>query len=82
MESLSWDKYSSRILVLITDAGPLPSGDKHASVRMDVTEMADFARTRGIWISVLHIKSPGGRQNHAYCQTYCYQISFHLLMAI
>lgn len=65
VESLSWDKYSSRILVLITDAGPLPSGDKHASVRMDVTEMADFARTRGIWISVLHIKSPGGRQNHA-----------------
>ena len=65
VESLNWNAYSSRILVLITDAGPLPSSDKYASVKMDVTEMADFARAHGIWISVLHIKSPGGRQNHA-----------------
>ncbi len=64
VESLNWNAYSSRILVLITDAGPLPSSDKYASVKMDVTEMADFARAHGIWISVLHIKSPGGRQNH------------------
>lgn len=65
VDSLSWDKYSSRIVVLISDAGPLPASDAYASVKMDVAEMADYARTHGIWISVLHIKSPAGKHNHA-----------------
>ncbi len=68
VESLSWSGYSSRLILLITDAGPLKSTDKYASVSMGPNELNDFARQKGIWITALHIKSPGGAKNHAYAE--------------
>ena len=68
VEALNWSDYSSRLILLITDAGPLKSGDKYASVTMGVNELNDFARQKGIWITVLHIKSPGGAKNHGYAE--------------
>jgi serine/threonine-protein kinase PpkA len=65
LESLSWDNYESRIVILISDAGPLPIGDSGASVRMDVGEMQDYAKTKNIWITVLHVQTPAGARNHA-----------------
>ena len=68
VEALNWSDYSSRLILLITDAGPLKNGDKYASVTMGVNELNDFARQKGIWITVLHIKSPGGAKNHGYAE--------------
>lgn len=68
VESLDWSGYSSRLILLITDAGPLKSTDKYASVNMGPNELNDFARQKGIWITALHIKSPGGAKNHAYAE--------------
>ena len=68
VEALNWGDYSSRLILLITDAGPLKNGDKYASVTMGVNELNDFARQKGIWITVLHIKSPGGAKNHGYAE--------------
>ena len=68
VETLNWGDYSSRLILLITDAGPLKSTDKYASVSMGPSELNDFARQKGIWISILHIKSPGGAKNHAYAE--------------
>ncbi|MDO5484631.1 MAG: vWA domain-containing protein, partial [Desulfovibrionaceae bacterium] len=68
VESLSWEDYSSRLILLITDAGPLKSSDKYASVKMGVNEVNDFARQKGIWVTTLHIKSPGGAANHRYAE--------------
>jgi serine/threonine-protein kinase PpkA len=64
VDALNWGPYASRMIILLTDAGPLPAGDSYASVKMDVRELADYARTRGIWLSATHIQSPAGRQNH------------------
>lgn len=68
VEELNWSEYTSRLILLITDAGPLKSDDKYASVKMGVNELNDFARQKGIWITVLHVKSPGGAKNHSYAE--------------
>ena len=68
VESLSWGDYSSRLILLVTDAGPLRADDKYRSTPMAAGEMNDFARQKGIWISTLHIKSPKGSGNHAYAE--------------
>lgn len=68
VQDLNWEEYSSRLILLITDAGPLKSGDPYASVAMGVNELNDLARQKGIWITVLHIKSPGGARNHGYAE--------------
>ncbi len=65
LDSLQWSDYSTRMLIVITDAGPLPPSDPYATVKMDMPELADYARTKGVRLSALHIKSPKGKKNHA-----------------
>jgi serine/threonine-protein kinase PpkA len=65
VDSLSWDNYESRIIILISDAGPLPAGDSSAAGRMDVSEMQDYAKSKNIWITALHVRTPAGARNHA-----------------
>ncbi len=64
LDSLSWSDYSTRMLIVITDAGPLPTTDPYATVKMDMPELADYARTKGVRLSALHIKSPKGKKDH------------------
>ncbi len=64
LDSLSWSDYSTRILITITDAGPLSPSDPYATVKMDMPELADYARTKGVRLSALHIKSPKGKKDH------------------
>ena len=64
IDQLSWQDYNTRMLILITDAGPLHPNDPHASVKMDMPELADYARTKGVRLSVLHIKSSKGKADH------------------
>lgn len=68
IDSLHWKNYASRVLLLVTDAGPLKSKDKYASTGMDSAEMADYMRTNNIWSTVLHIKSPSNKNNHEFAQ--------------
>ncbi len=65
IDSLSWDEYNTRMIILITDAGPLSSADPYATVQMDMPELADYAKMKGIRISAMHIKSPKGKNDHA-----------------
>ncbi|MBQ2477130.1 MAG: VWA domain-containing protein [Desulfovibrio sp.] len=68
IESLSWEDYDSRIVMLVSDAGPLRQEDRYASVRMGPAELDDFAKQKGIWIVALHVKSPSGKKNHQYAE--------------
>ena len=65
VDALNWGPYASRMIILLTDAGPLPASDPYASVKMDVRELADYAKTRGIWLNATHIQSPSGKNNHS-----------------
>ena len=68
VESLSWQDYDSRIILLVTDAGPLPSDDPYASVAMQPSELNDFASQKGIWIVAVHVKTPAGARDHDYAE--------------
>ena len=68
VDELQWKDYQSRIIVLISDAGPLPPGDPLAATRMAPAEMLDYAKAKNIWLTVAHIRSPGGGKNHAYAE--------------
>ncbi len=64
LDELSWNDFTTRMLIVISDAGPIPSTDPYATVKMDMPELGDYARSKGVWISALHIKSPRGQKNH------------------
>ncbi len=64
IDKLSWDKYPSRLLILISDAGPVPASDVYSSTGMDAAEIRDYARAQNIWITVLHVQSPVGAKDH------------------
>ena len=66
VDSLSWKDYASRVMLLLTDAGPIGGSDRYSSTRMDPAEIADYLRTNGIWLTALHVKSPSGKKDHAY----------------
>lgn len=68
VDDLSWEDYHSRVIVLITDAGPLPTDDPLAHTRMAPVEMLDYAKAKQIWLTVAHVQSPRGRSNHKYAE--------------
>ena len=54
------------MLLLITDAGPLPLSDANASTSLDVQELADLAASRNIRLVVAHVRTPAGKGNIDY----------------
>ena len=68
IDSLNWGPYSTRLILLVTDAGPLRGNDPYASQRLGAAEMNDLARQKGIWITTMHVKTLGGSKNHAYAE--------------
>ena len=67
-ESLKWEDYDSRIILLVTDAGPLPPTDRYRSVFMEPRELNDYTRKKGIWTVVVHVQSPAGKKDHESAQ--------------
>jgi serine/threonine-protein kinase PpkA len=68
VDTLSWKDYASRVMLLVTDAGPIRGADKYSSTKMDPSELADYLRTNSIWLTALHVKSPSGMKDHAYAE--------------
>ena len=68
IDGLNWGDYQSRVLVLITDAGPLPPGDPLAGTRMAPAEMLDYAKSKNVWLTVAHVRAPAGAKDHAYAE--------------
>lgn len=65
LDDLDWRPYANRVLLLITDAGPLPLSDPYASTSLDVREMADLAASRNVRLVVAHVRTPAGKENAA-----------------
>ncbi len=68
VERLNWQDYDSRLILLLTDAGPLPGDDRYRSVSLAPQELNDFAAQKGIWIVAAHIRTQAGRENIEYAQ--------------
>lgn len=67
-DSLSWDQFSARAMLLITDAGPLGAGDSTAKTGMSPEAMADYLRTNNIFLTTFHVRTPAGKKDHSYAE--------------
>lgn len=68
IQDLSWDEYNSRIIMLVTDAGPLGAGDPTSQTGMSPADIADKLRDNSIYLAALHVKSPSGKKDHRYAE--------------
>ncbi|MCR4666328.1 MAG: VWA domain-containing protein [Desulfovibrio sp.] len=65
-EKLSWDNYGSRIMLMVSDAGPLGAGDPTSLTGFSAEALADYLRQRKIYLTCVHVKGASNRKNHAY----------------
>ncbi|MDR0356035.1 MAG: VWA domain-containing protein [Deltaproteobacteria bacterium] len=64
IEGLDWDPYTGRIILLITDAGPLPMNDRYNSTQHSPYSIAGLAKSKNINVIPVHIKTAAGRSDH------------------
>jgi serine/threonine-protein kinase PpkA len=60
IDGLTWDPYKGRVIILITDAGPLPITDPYISTMIGLSGVVDKAKKKNIRLVSLHIRTPGG----------------------
>jgi len=65
IETIDWSGYYARYIVLITDAGPRLDGDPLGATGLDGASLRDLARDRNIALSVFHLRTPAGADDHA-----------------
>ena len=58
LDKLNWAPYQSRIMLLITDAGPIRNDDPYSTTGMNEAEIADMAAAKGVRTFVLHLRTP------------------------
>ncbi len=60
IDKLDWDPYQGRMIILITDAGPLPITDPYISTMIGLSGVVDRAKKKNIKVVVLHVRTPSG----------------------
>lgn len=64
IDEIDWSPYGARYMVLITDAGAIDGDNKLSGTGLDSKQLRLEAGNRGIAIYTLHLKTPGGKDNH------------------
>ncbi|WP_162901510.1 vWA domain-containing protein [Breoghania sp. L-A4] len=63
-ESMNWDTFGGRYIILVTDAGPRESGDAAAYGALAVSEVQQRAEEEKVSIFTMHLKTASGRFDH------------------
>lgn len=66
VDNLSWGDYGSRVLMLVTDAGPLGAGDPTSATGLSPEALADYLKRNKMYLTALHVKNPRSASNQAY----------------
>lgn len=66
VDHLDWQDYGSRVMMMVTDAGPLAADDPASATGFSPQTLADYLRARKIYLTALHVKNPRSVQNQAY----------------
>jgi len=75
VQAIDWRGYYARYIILITDAGPRGADDSLSSTGLDAAALRRLAADKDIAISVFHLKTPTGADNHDYAETEYRQLS-------
>jgi hypothetical protein len=68
IRAVDWGDYYARYVVLITDAGPREASDPLSATGFDAASLQRLAADKDIAVGVFHLKTPVGRDNHAYAE--------------
>ena len=68
LRAVDWGDYYARYVILITDAGPREASDPLSATGFDAASLQRLAADKDIAIGVFHLKTPAGRDNHAYAE--------------
>ncbi len=64
-ESMNWDLFGGRYVVLVTDAGPRTPGDDAEYGALAIPELQQRAEQEGVSIFTMHLKTSAGRFDHS-----------------
>ena len=61
LDEIDWSPMSGRTIVLITDAGARPAHHPHSLTHLDIAEIRELAKAKGVAVFVIHLLTPEGR---------------------
>ncbi|MGF1546663.1 MAG: VWA domain-containing protein [Thiotrichales bacterium] len=64
IDTLDWHDLVGKHIVLITDAGARDPGNPNATTGLDAVGIRKLAQEKGITVTVLHLLTPQGQDNH------------------
>jgi hypothetical protein len=64
VDTMNWEGFDARYIVLITDAGARDADDPLSTTRMNAEALSQLARDNGIAIFVLHLLTPATMADH------------------
>lgn len=75
IQSVQWNAFGARYIVLVTDAGALDADSPLSSTKFEAQQIREEARKRGVAIYTLHLKTPSGQHDHAKAESQYYELS-------
>ncbi|MCB2100620.1 MAG: VWA domain-containing protein [Rhodobacterales bacterium] len=77
IETLDWEPYGGRFIVLITDAGARQGADPLSSTGMDAAQIRRLAADKRIAVLTLHLLTEEGKADHAKATAQYSELSAH-----
>lgn len=68
IDSINWEGYFARYIILITDAGPRLADDSLSSTGLDTPALRERLVDNGIAPWVIHLQTPAGEEDHAFAE--------------
>ncbi len=66
LDSTDWSPLAGRYIVLITDAGARPGHHPHSLTQLNIADIRELAKAKGVAVFAIHLLTPEGRarRNH------------------
>jgi len=75
LRATDWEDFYARYVIVITDAGPRDGSDELSATGLDAASLRRLAADKNIALSVFHLRTPQGEENHAYAEAQYRQLS-------
>ena len=64
LDGIDWSPMAGRYIVLITDAGARTAQHQHSLTHLNIAEIRELAKARGVAVFAIHLLTPEGRARH------------------
>ncbi len=64
LDEIDWSPMAGRYIVLITDSGARPANHPHSLTHLNIPEIRELAKAKGVAVFAIHLLTPEGRARH------------------